>query len=419
MTVVAIGLSHRTAPAAMLEALSLSADAVPKALAEVSRSDVVTEAVVLSTCNRTEFYVHAERFHDGFRDIRHAIGLLSGVDPERFDPYVRTHYHQDAVRHLFEVTAGLDSVVLGEHEILGQVGRAWEAARTEQTSGPVLNLLFQRAIEGGKKVRTDTDIGRNTASLSHAAVSLLAERRNRVAGSSVLLVGTGEVGAGVATALTRKHDVELKVANRTAARAETIAAELEATAIAYQDMAHGLGEIDIIITATGASEPIFSIDELTRATRSGQHPLFVLDLALPRDLPLGAASIDGVDVCDLSDVQEFANRGLEARREHLGAARTVVDAEIERYQAASSAREVAPLIGELHGWANGVRTTELDRYSSRLAQLAPADREAVEALSRSLVAKLLHQPTVALKDAAGTARGDRLAETVRELFNPW
>ncbi len=418
MTVVAIGLNHRTAPIAILEAVSLSADEVPKALAEVSRSDVVTEAVVLSTCNRTEFYVHAERFHDGFRDIRHALGLLSGVHPERFDPYVYTHYHQDAVRHLFEVTAGLDSVVLGEHEILGQVSRAWEAARVEQTSGPVLNLLFQRAVEGGKKVRTDTDIGRNTASLSHAAVSLLSERRSGVAGSSVLLVGAGEVGAGVAAALTRKHDVELEVANRTAARAEAIADELDATTIAYQDMAHRLGEVDIIITATGAPEPIFTIDELVKASQPRHEPLFVLDLALPRDLPLGAASIDGVEVCDLTDVQEFANRGVEARREHLGAARAVVDAEIERYQAASTARRVAPLIGDLHGWADGIRSTELDRYSARLAQMAPADREAVEALSRSLIAKLLHQPTVTLKDAAGTARGERLAEAVRELFNP-
>ena len=417
MTVVAIGLNHRTAPVSVLEAMSLSADDLPKALVEVSRSEVVTEAVVLSTCNRTEFYVHAERFHDGFRDIRQALALISGVDPEQFDPFIYTHYHLDAARHLFEVAAGLDSVVLGEHEILGQVNRAWEAARIEQTSGPVLNLLFQRAIEGGKKVRTDTDIGRSTASLSHAAVSLLTECRSQVAGSSVLLVGTGEVGAGVATALTRKHDVDLKVTNRTSARADAVAAELGATTIAYEHAAAHLGHVDIIIAATGAPEPIFTVDDLKAATGSGRHPLFALDLALPRDLPAGAGSVEGLEIRDLADVQEFTNRGIEARREHLWAARAVVESEIERYQAASSARRVAPLIGDLHGWANGLRAAELDRYAARLARMEPADREAVEALSRSLVAKFLHKPTVTLKDAAGTARGDRLAEAVRELFD--
>lgn len=414
MTVVAIGLNHRTAPATMLEQVTLSTDDVPKALAEVSLSEVVTEAVVLSTCNRTEFYVHAERFHDGFRDVRDAFGVLSGLDPETFDPYLYVHYHQEAVRHLFEVTSGLDSLVLGEHEILGQVGRAWEQARIEDTSGPLLNLLFQRAIECGKKVRTDTEISRSTASLSHAAVSLLAEARPELDGASVLLVGTGEVGTAVATALTKKYAVELCVTNRTAARAAEVAAELDAAAVPYADLAAELHRADILITATGASEPVVTIDDLRSSADDGG--LHVLDLAQPRDVPIEAAELAGVDLQDLAAVQTYANRGVEARRQHVTAARSVVDTELDRYEVASSARQVAPLIGGLHGWANGVRAAELDRYASRLAGMAEADRETVEALSRSLVAKILHQPTITLKDAAGTAKGDRLADAVRELF---
>ena len=417
MTVVAIGLNHRTAPVSILETVNLSADELPKALAEIWRSEVVTEAVVLSTCNRTEFYIHAERFHDGFRDARGVLGVLSGLDPEVFDPYLYAHYHQDAVRHLFEVTAGLDSVILGEHEILGQVGRAWETARIEQTSGPTLNLLFQKAIESGKKVRTETEIGRSTASLSHAAVSLMAENRPDLDDCSVLLVGAGEVGAGVATALTRKYSVDLTVANRTATRAAEVATELGGSTVAFESLADHLGHVDMLVTATGASEPIVTIDELAAATDGGKRSLFVLDLALPRNLPAGSADVDGVVLLDLTDVQTFANRGLEARRQHLGAARIVVDREIERYQAASSARQVAPLIGELHGWADGIRAAELNRYASRLATMAEADRATVEAVSRSIVAKILHQPTVRLKDAAGTAKGERLAEAARELFN--
>ena len=415
MTVVAIGLNHRTAPFATLERLSLGADVVPKALAEVSRSDVVTEAVVVSTCNRTEIYVHAERFHDGFRDVREALALLSGLAPESFDPYLYVHYHDDAAAHLFAVTAGLDSVVIGEHEILGQVARAWEQARQEGASGPVLNLLFQRAIESGKKVRTDTDIGRSTASLAHIAVSMLEERWPAVADASVLLVGAGDVGASVAAALIRKHAVDLTVTNRTVERAENVAAELGARVLPFDQLESGLAEADIVVTATGAPQPILSATAITEvvSTRS----LFLLDLAQPRDVPAEVAALEGVELINLSEVQGFANRGIEDRKSHIGAAEGVVAVELERYGSASSARQVAPLVGSLHAWADGIRAGEIERYARRIAGMSDIDRDAIEAVSRSIVAKMLHQPTITVKGAAGTAKGDRLAEAVRELFD--
>ncbi len=415
MTVVAIGLNHHTAPSATLEQLNFAADTLPKALTEVSRSDVVTETVVMSTCNRTEVYVHAERFHDGFRDVREALAILSGAAPESFDPYLYVHYHDDAARHLFEVAAGLDSVVLGEHEILGQVARAWELARTEGTSGPVLNLLFQRAVESGKKVRTDTDIGRSTASLSHAAVSLIDERRDDLDGASVLLVGAGDLGASVATALCRKYEIELIITNRTAERASNLAAELDGATIPFDDLERGLAGADLIISATGAQEPVVSVEAISAAVAGRQ--LFALDLALPRDVPAEAATINGFELVDLNEVQAFANRGIERRRGHVDAAKAVVETELDRYRAASSARQVAPLIGSLHSWADSIRSGELDRYAGRIAAMNDEDRAAIEALSKSIVAKMLHQPTITVKDAAGTAKGDRLAEAVRELFD--
>ncbi|MDH3679497.1 MAG: glutamyl-tRNA reductase [Acidimicrobiia bacterium] len=415
MTVVAIGLNHRTTPLATLEDLIVAADEIPKALAEVSRSDVVTEAVVISTCNRTEFYVHAERFHDGFRDVREAIALLSGLAPERFDPYLYAHYHDDAARHLFHVTAGLDSVVVGEHEILGQAARAWEQARLEGAAGPVLNLLFQRAIESGKKVRTDTDIGRSTASLSHAAVALVEERRGTLDGASVLLVGAGELGASVATALCRKHRVSLVATNRTDAKAATVAAQLGGTAVPFASLAAALDGIDIVISATGAPGAVIPLEAIESA--AADRDLLLLDLAIPRDVPAEAADVDRVQLVELDELQGYANRGLERRRAHVEAARAVVEAELDRYRAASSAREMAPLIGGLHAWADSIRTGELERYAHRLQAMPAEDREAIEALSRSIVAKMLHQPTVSVKGAAGTAKGDRLADAVRELFD--
>ncbi len=417
MTVVAIGVHHRTAPLELLEQLTFPAGAVPEVLAELRASEVVTEAVVLSTCNRIELYVHAERFHDGFRDVRAVLGRLSGVAPDEFDPYLYVKYQNEAVRHLFEVTAGLDSVVVGEHEILGQVGRAWQLAQQEGASGPLLNLLFQRAIESGKKVRTDTDIGRSTASLGHAAVSLLRQRRDDLDGASVLVVGAGELGTDVAAALCRKHPVKPIVTNRTAVRAEELAERLEGRSVPFHELADQLSEVDVVICATGAAEPVISLDDL-RAAATGRR-LLVLDLALPRDVPTEAAELPGVDLIDLAELQAFANEGLEARRAHVDAARAVIDAELERYRSASSARQAAPMIAGLHGWADGIRESELGRYASRLAALNDGDRATVEALSRSIVAKILHQPTVVLREAAGTAKGERLAEAIRELFNQW
>ena len=221
----------------------------------------------------------------------------------------------------------------------------------------------------------------------------------------------------MATALARKYEIDLTVANRTPERAAEVAAELGAGTIPFDTVAAHLPGFDVLITATGAPHPIFTAGDLVAATAEGARPVLALDLAQPRDLPPEATTVGGLQVCDLAAVQAFANRGIEARRSHVESARAVVEAEIERYQAAASARQVAPLIGDLHGWANGVRAAELERYASRLAAMSDDDREAVEALSKTLVAKLLHQPTVTLKDAAGTARGERLADAVRELFD--
>ena len=418
LTIIAIGLNHKSAPLPLMEKVNFGIEEIPKVLTEVGHSEVVSEAVVLSTCNRTEFYVHAERFHDGFRDVRRALGLLSGVDVDHFDAYLYVHYHAEAAQHLFEVTAGLDSAILGEHEILGQVARSWELARTEGSSGPLLNLLFQRAIESGKRVRTETEIGRSTASLSQIAIGLLAERRADLDQAKVLLIGAGDVGAGVASALRREFNVELLVTNRTPARADELVERIGGIAVPFVDVDQHLGDIDVLVTATGAPGQVVDAAALERARRSdSRRPLVVLDMAVPRDVDPATAALPDVDLIDLPELQAFANQGLETRRQHLDSAKVIVDAELERYEAASSARQVAPLIGGLHTWAEGIRQGELERYANRLATMNSEDRDAVEALTRSIVAKVLHQPTIGLKDAAGTARGERLADAMRELFD--
>ncbi len=417
MTVITIGLNHRSAPLEVLEGIAISADAMSKALAAIMASEFVNEAVVLSTCNRTEVYIHGERFHDAYHDVRDALAVLSGLDVERFVDHLYVYYHDEAVRHLFNVTAGLDSAVLGEHEILGQVKAAWETARLEGAAGTLLGQLFEHAVVCGKRVRTDTGIGRSTASLSHAAVSLVTERIGSLDGKRILLVGAGEVGTGVATALAKSAAVQVEVTNRTAGKAQEVAASVGATAVDWSDLVNGMTRADVVIAATAAPGNVISLEQVVQATAHRQTPTLFLDLAVPRDIESGVADLEQCNLLVLGDLQAFANRGLAKRQKEAEKARAFVEEDLERYAEASSARQVAPLIGALHRRSEQLRADEINRHAKKLASLDAQQIEAVEALTKALVAKMLHDPSIGLKKAAGSHRGDRLAEAVRELFD--
>lgn len=417
MTVVAIGLNHRSAPLEVLESMTLSSDEIPKALAELTNGEFVSEAVVLSTCNRTEVYVHAERFHDAYREVRNSLAVLTGTSPDLFSDHLYVHFQDEAVDHLFSVAAGLDSAVLGEHEILGQIRTASDTAKAEGTVGSVLAPLFEHAISSGRRVRTDTAIGRRTASISQAAVSLVTDRIGDLDAKHVLLVGAGEVGAGVATALTRSASVDLVVTNRTASKAETIADNLGGATVPFSGLSDALHNADVIISATGAPGAVISAADMIKAGAGRSGRVLVLDLAVPRDVDPAVLALDHVDLLVLSDLQDFANRGLEERQKQAAVARKVVDEDIARYRTAVSAQEVAPLLGSMHRWAEGIRQGEVEHYKKHLSTLNAVELEAVESLTHAVVAKLLHEPSSQLRGAAGSRRGDRLAEAVRELFD--
>ena len=417
MTVIAIGLNHRSAPLGVLEQMALSADDVPKALAEITSSSVVNEAVLLSTCNRTEVYVHAERFHDAYRDVREALAVMVGLDSSAFVDHLYVHFDSDAIDHLFSVSSGLDSAVLGEHEILGQIRSAWDRARIEGTSGALLNPVFEHAVTAGKRVRTETAIGRRTASISHAAVSLVTERLGDLAGKRVLLVGAGEVGAGVAGALAKTGSAVVTVTNRTASRAAEVAAPIGAAVVPFESLAEAVADSDVIVSATGAAGVVLEADMIKAALDTNDRRLLVLDLAVPRDVDAAVIAFDRVDLLVLSDLQAFANRGLEERQKEVASARGVMEDQIEQFRLSASAVEVDPLLGSLHRWADSVRQDEIERFDKHLSDLTPEQAEAVDALTKAVVKKLLHPPSARLKDAGGSRRGDRLVESVRELFD--
>ncbi len=412
MSYLAVGLNHRSAPPELLEQLTLSNDVMAKALAELTSHAFVNEAVVISTCNRTEFYVHAERFHDGFRACRDALSVLSGVDADRFGEYLYVHHASDAVQHLFNVSAGLDSVVLGEHEILGQVRSSWEVARIEGAASTLLDPLFEHAVAAGRKVRTDTAIGQRTVSLAHSAVELVEDRLHDLGSRRVLVVGTGEVGASVADALARRGVASMSVCNRTLESAEALARRVDGSAHPFSELGQLVAEADLIISATGASG--FVIEPEMFPARDER--VLVIDLAVPRDVSPGVMSLDWIDLLLLADLQAFANANISERQAAAESARVLLDEEMDRYRRTISATEVKPLLGSLYRSADDDRLNELERIR-RYHDLSPEQWEAVDAATRAVVAKLLHEPSSALRRAAGTHRGDRLAEAIRELFD--
>jgi len=418
LSVVVVGLNHRTVPLDLLERMTVPASRLPKALADLTSREHINEAVVLSTCNRIEVYVFAEKFHGAYQDIRNFFAEVSHVAPEEFSDHLTSLYDGDAARHLFSVASGLDSAVLGEHEILGQVRKSWETASTEGAVGPVLNTLFRHSLEVGKRVRTETAISRNITSVSQAAVAMATERLGGLEGRQVLIVGAGEMGEGLARALHGGGVAGIRVANRTWDRAVEVAGRLGGEPVRLDDLPHHLAEVDVLLTSTGASAAILEHGDLASVVgeRHGRE-LLVVDIAVPRDVDPTAGEIEGVTLLDMDDLREFADVGIRERQREVIAVHAILDVELDRYVDESTARSVAPLVASLRARGDLVRSGELQRLAARLGDLDDRQRDAVEALAAGIVGKLLHEPTVRLKDAAGTARGERLAEALRDLFD--
>src|SRR5688500_333577 len=305
--------------------------ALSKALHDlISRTDV-SEAVVLSTCNRTEVYAVAERFHGAYQDIRDFLAEVAFLAPEDFSDHLYVHYDAPAVAHLFAVSAGLDSAVLGESEILGQVKQAWERAREEGAAGPTLNLLFRHALEAGKRARTDTAIGRHITSVSQAAVAMAADRLDGLATRRALVLGAGDMGEAMALGLA-KAGTDLVIANRTWDTAVALAERTGGQATRLGDLATSLADVDVLLTSTGAGTPLLEADELAPVleARAGR-PLLIVDIAVPRDVDPAVGHLKGVTLLDMDDLRAFAAAGTRARAGEVEGVRSILDDELERY----------------------------------------------------------------------------------------
>ena len=420
MSVVAVGLNHRTVPLSVLEPMTVSEARLPKALHDLAAHENLTEVVVLSTCLRTEIYAVAHRFHAALGDIRNFLAAWSGLPPEEFAGQLYEYHDEAVAKHLFTVSAGLDSAVLGESEIIGQVGSAWKAAREHGAAGPVLSMLFRHAIEVGKRVRSETAISRGTTSLSQAAVALAVEKLGSLSGLTTVVMGAGEMGEAMAQALAGAldEDGQLVVVNRTWGRATELAARCGGRAIEWASLPSTLIQADVLLASTGSPDVLLEAADLEPLLESrAGRPLLIVDIAVPRDVDPAAGLLPGVTLLDMDDLSAFASRAMDNRRAEVPHARAIVDEEVERYVDVASQRQVAPLVAALHDKAEEIRRAEMLRFARRLAELSPAQAQAVEALSRGIVAKILHDPTVELKTAVNGPAGEQLAQALRQLFD--
>lgn len=448
MAIVVVGIQEWGAPLEVFERAALSEAELPKALAELTDSPNLSEAVILSTCMRTEVYAVVERFHDGLADIQTFFRARIG-EPATSAPAEHTEvgaaearpepgggamdlegplaclYDDAAIAHLFEVAAGIDSPVLGEGEVLRQVRDAAEHARGEGAAGPVLGPLFRHAVEAGKRARSETLIQRGTTSLANAVVELASDHAGGLAAKRVLLVGAGEMGGGIARALVGRADLtgEVAVANRGAARASTLADLVGgAHVVGLDHVADQLALSDVVLTSTASNDvllgpELFAQALAERAAAGRDGLLVVVDAAVPRDVDPAVGQLSGVRLLDMEDVRRFAEEHVSGRRAEVPAVQAILAEELERYRVNATGRLAAPVVAALRQHAESLRAVELERYRSRLETLDPAERDLLETVTKRVVAKLLHEPTVRVKESAGSPRGERLAEALRTLFD--
>ena len=417
MSIVVLGVNYHTSPVTLLEKVMIPVPAMSEALRVLSSHSDIREVIVLSTCNRTEVYAVAERYHAAHTDILEFLCETSGLSADEITPHLYSQFDDDAVVHLFEVAAGIDSAVLGETEIVGQVREAWDFAMKQGTSRSTLNLLFRYALESGKRARTETGISRSTASVAHAAVEMAEEILGTLSGKRVLVVGAGEMGEGVAGALSRAGTESITVLNRTVARAEALADKIGARVSDFESLESELFTADVVLACTGAGGVIIDHELMARVRQGVSTPLLVVDIALPRDVAASVADLPGITLRDLDNLSDWAQRGIDKRASEVGQVREIIGEEVKRFLLDQTQRQAAPLVAQLREVVESIRTAEMDRFETALSAMTPEQRELVESISHGIINKMLHVPSVRLREAAGTPQGERLSAAVRDLFS--
>jgi glutamyl-tRNA reductase len=422
MKILLIGLSYKTAPVEVREKLVFSPTMLRSALTHFDHThrqahlEDVREGVILSTCNRLEVYALVRDPDIAFKAVIAFLSRAFGVLPESFVQHLYVSHDADAAQHLFRVAAGLDSMVLGEPQILGQITDAYEAALSQGAAGTVLSALFRAAIHAGKRVRTETAIGVNPASISSVAAALAAQRLGDLTERQALLIGAGEMGAIAVRALQRRGVSSVVVVNRTFENAEKLANMWGGHAVTFQHLPEVLAAADIVITSTGAPHTILNraLLEPAMEVRPGR-PLFIIDIAVPRDVDPDVTEIPHVHLCDIDDLQSQAEDNVRERQSEIPYVEDIVAEEVEAYLSWLASLDVVSTITDLRQHIEEMRERELAWLYKRL-NLDERQRDLVANMTHRLVNKILHQPTLRLKAEAATGNGAIYTSTMRQLF---
>ena len=418
MSVLVVGLSHKSAPVAILERAAVSGDTLAKLLRDLAQAEPVAEVFVVSTCNRVEVYADVDRFHAGVTAICELLARHCGVPAQELTTYLYVHYEDRAVSHLMAVACGLDSMVVGEGQILGQVRSALKLAGEQGTAGRVLGELGQLALRAGKRARTETGIDRAGLSLLTVAVELASASLGSagLTGLDVLIVGAGSMSALAAATATRSGAASIVVANRTRRHAERLAADVSATAADLTDLPSAMAAADVVISCTGAAGQVITTEMVSAAMAGRAGPLVLLDLAMPHDVEPAVAGLPGVA---LIGMDLLSGRGTAAADDDVAAVRAILEAELAAYHSAMDAARVAPTVVALRAKAAKVVDAELARLAGRLSTdgLSGHALEEIAQTVRRVVDKLLHAPTVRVKELAGSPGGEEYAAALRVLFD--
>lgn len=425
MTVVMVGLNHTTAPLELRERLAFNA---PDSSALLSRWSCAgggtasptgtTEGAILCTCNRLELYAVAHDADQGQVALRRLIAEARGLPEADFLPHLYQLSDAQAVRHLLRVASGLDSMILGEPQILGQVVDACEAARSIGSGGPVLLALFRAAIHCGKRVRTETGLAENAASVSSMAARLVAEAFKDLAACTVLVLGAGEMGQLAVQAIRQRGQAQVIVVNRTYERARALAEQWNGEALPFERLTEALARADVLVSCTDAPHILIHEDVIRQAQvlRAGR-PLVVVDIAVPRDVAPEVCQVPGVHLYDMDGLQTWVERNLDERMTHVPMAEQIIEQELLAFQEYLSSRDVLPTIVALRERAEAIRQLELHRAFRRLDHLSSQEQEVVQAMTRSIVNKLLHTPVSRLRVEANNGQSELYARVVHDLFD--
>ena len=411
------GLSHRNAPVELREQLALDEDKLRELIRDIAATGVVREAIVLSTCNRVEVYAVADVPGEARVTMFRGLCRHRGVESASVEETLYTYADGDAVRHAFRVASSLDSMVIGEPQILGQVKDAFALAQSCEAVGPALHSLFTQAFAVAKKVRTETEIARHAVSVSFAAVELAKKIFGGLQGKAVLLVGAGKMSELAARHLVEQGVFPVYVTNRTWARAQEMARALAGTAVPFDELPTALAAVDIVISSTGAAEPVIRREAVQRVMHGRRgRPLFFIDIAVPRDVEGSVDTLDDVYCYDIDDLKQVVDANIRERGREAHRAEALVEREVAKFLAKQGDVEVIPTIVSLRERLEAIRTGEVKRTLARLPGATPETRDAIEAMSSAIVNKILHAPITKLRESSRAGSPRSWLELVHELF---